>query len=82
MTYKQAIKLPKGGAVCMNDENLRATASEMIGRKFCLRPEAIYDWSKKHSVDLTEKVIGKVTLKNYIRKLIIPILNDNPMPKI
>ncbi len=51
-TYTQAIKLPKGGAVAMDDDNLQATAADIISRKHGMRAEAIYDWANKHGIIL------------------------------
>lgn len=52
LTYKQASKLPKGGAVEMTTDHLRATAADIIARKHCLMPEAVYNWAILTGVDL------------------------------
>lgn len=54
LKYKDAIKLPKGGAVKMDKDNFTAQASEMISAKQGTRPEAIYNWANKHNVDLVK----------------------------
>lgn len=52
LSYKQASKLPKGGAVEMCADHLRALAADIIARKHCLRPEAVYNWATLTGVDL------------------------------
>lgn len=52
LSYVQASKLPKGGAVEMTADHLRALAADIIARKHCLRGEAVYDWSILTGVDL------------------------------
>lgn len=44
MDYKTAKQFPKGGAVAMTPENLTATGAEIIARRLCINPAAIYNW--------------------------------------
>lgn len=53
MTYEQASKLPKGGAVAMGPPHMLATACKMIASRQGLQPKALYDWAKRFNVDLT-----------------------------
>ena len=50
-SYKDASKLPKGGAVAMDNENIAATVSDIIGRKYGMYPRVIYDWMILHAID-------------------------------
>ena len=45
MTYKEAIRLPKGGAVAMNDLHMLAHVALSTAERLCMRPHAIYEWA-------------------------------------
>lgn len=71
MTYKQAKKLPKGGAVAMTEDNMQALMCDMFGRRFGVYPEKIWEWSAKHNLVL-KNLFGYVTLGDFLDA----ILND------
>ena len=75
MKYTEAIKLPRGGAVAMDKNNLLATACEMVARRHCLRPEALYNWAIKFNVPIRERIhyFGNVSSN---ADLLEDILND------
>jgi len=52
LPYKEAIKLPKGGAIEMNADNLQASAAGIIAQKHCFNPAAVYEWANKHGINL------------------------------
>lgn len=63
--YKTALERPTRGAkkkgwAHADDDSMRAAYAELLGRKFCLRPEAVYDWSIKHNVALNAKSLAKL----------------------
>jgi len=75
LTYKQAIKLPKGGAVAMTKLNFQAQAAESISMRQGLRPEKLYDWANKHEIELSK--VGYLLSKiEYNAELIRDVLND------
>lgn len=75
LKYKDAIKLPKGGAVKMDKDNFTALAAEMISSKQGTRPEAIYNWANKHGVDLSKYGYILSDIKNN-DELLDDVLND------
>lgn len=75
LKYKDAIKLPKGGAVAMDKDNFTAQAAEMISSKQGTRPEAIYNWANKHNVDIVKYGYILADIKNN-DELLEDVLND------
>jgi hypothetical protein len=71
ITYKDASKLPKGGAVAMDFTNLQATAADVIGHRFAMRPEAIFNWGKKYNLNL-QALVGRIDLNDMMNY----VLND------
>ena len=74
MTYKEAKKLPAGGAVAMTEDNLQALMCDMFGRRFCIYPERIWEWSTKHNITLKE-IFGHIAIGDFLGA----ILNDKPL---
>lgn len=51
MTYKQAAKIPKGGAVAGNENNMLAWYCQAVAVKYCMNPDKIYDWAKSQHLN-------------------------------
>ena len=66
--------MPKGGAVCQNDDQMSATAAEIIGRRFCMRSQVVYDWAVRHQINF-HNVIGTPKTE----ELIEAVLWDKPL---
>lgn len=73
--YKKASKIPKGGTVNATQDNLLAWSAETIAKKHAMQPEAIYNWAKKHGVDLHKQghILSKVESNS---ALLSDVLND------
>ncbi len=82
MTFAEAIKTPKGGWSKANEEQLLAFLSNTLGRHCCLRPEAVFDWAKKHSsyTDLV-RAARRLTRNVGDMELLEAVLNDQPLKK-
>ncbi|MHB9044346.1 MAG: hypothetical protein ACYC35_00250 [Pirellulales bacterium] len=80
MTYVQAIKPPKRGYANANDETMLATLAESLGRHCCLRPEAVFNWAKRHSSyrDLLMQA-GRLIKQAAGMELLDAVLNDHPL---
>ena len=82
--YKKAMSRPTGkngrGWKYADDDSMAASYAEILGHKFCMRPDAIYAWAKKHNVDLlknwTRLYQQKVTDVFADDSLVILVLND------
>ena len=74
-TYKEATKLPKGGAVAMGKHNLQATAADMIAGRHSFKPESVYNWANKYGVDLKNNLSILGDIKNN-DAFMSDILND------
>jgi len=75
MNYKEAIKKPKDGFAHSNHEQNLAGYSEVLGRKHCLNPEIVFEWAKKHNVNLAKYGYRLAKLNS---ELLLAILNDEP----
>ncbi len=75
--FKEAQKMPKGGAVEGDEDNLQAWAAESIARRFGLNPEAVYNWGQKHKIIL-KNIFNKEALGDGTN-LIEAVLNDTPL---
>ena len=53
------IKFPNGGAKAMGEYNMQAAYALLLGNRFKMRPNAIYNWANKHNVHLIN-LIGRV----------------------
>ena len=73
--YQKASKIPKGGTVNATPDNLSAWSAETIAKKHAMQPEAIYNWAKKHGVDLIKHghILSKVESNS---ALLADVLND------
>ncbi len=60
MTYKQALAYPAkhdGWAhIEKNGEPMQAATAGALARKFCIRPEAVYNWALEHEVPLRDSI--------------------------
>ena len=75
MDYNKLIKTwPKDGARYADDELLQAWIARDFGEKYCMRPEAIFNWANKHKVVLIN--IGHTLTST---KLMSAVLNDAPL---
>lgn len=84
--YKIALDRPTKGAkrkgwAHADEDSMRAAYAELLGRKFCLRPEAVYNWSIKHNFTLDTKSVGRLIRAPLfgVGSLIESVLNDEPL---
>lgn len=84
--YKIALDRPTRGAkkkgwAHADDDSMQAAYAKLLGRKFCLRPEAVYDWSIKHNVALNAKSIGKLCKAPIFGhgSLVESVISDEPL---
>ncbi len=80
MNYKAAMKTPRRGWSHANDEQMLAVLSECLGRACCLRPEAVFEWAKKHGSyrDLL-KASKRLSNNAAHMELLVAVLNDLPL---
>lgn len=74
MSYEEAKKIPKQGAKYASIDNLRAWSAEIIAKRHALRPNAVYNWMKKHNIS-SRKIYILDNIK-YSNELLDDILND------
>ena len=80
MTYKAAMKTPRRGWSHANDEQMLAVLSDCLGRACCLRPEAVFDWAKRHSNYRDLRKASKRLIDNAAdMELLVAVLNDLPL---
>ena len=83
MTYKASCKTPRRGWRHANDEQMLAVLSESLGRACCLRPEAVFDWAKKHSNYRDLLKASKRLIDNAAHmELLVAVLNDQPLEQV
>ena len=73
LSFKDAIKHPKGGASKMTQDNLLAQAADSLSSLVGVRGEALYNWSKSNNIDLVS--VGHKLAKNP-KVVISDILNN------
>ncbi len=77
MTYKEALAYPakhEGWAhVGKDSPSMWAVAAQALGRTYCIRPEAIYNWAVKHTVNLQEQLSTFIDNSDL---LLVCVLND------
>jgi len=65
ITFNEALKLPKGGAVEMNKLNIQAQAADTIKPYLGIKGEVIFNWGNKYNVDLAGYGYLLTHKKNY-----------------
>ena len=55
-TYTAGLaRAKKAGWKYADADSLQCAAAQSLGMVYCIRPEAIYDWAKRHDVDLVKQ---------------------------
>ena len=78
MTYKEAIKTPKGGMVSAVGDQMTALYADQLAGMLCVRAEALYKWSQLHGENLSEIYNGIALKKIDPRLIILALLNNIP----
>jgi len=55
-TFAEEIKHYKDDAINMTESQLEAQAAQLLGDRFCMRPEVIFEWSQIHKTSLVRLV--------------------------
>ena len=76
-TYQQALKAPTAkngkGWAHANAYSMQAAMAQALAARFCLNPQAIFDWANRHGVNLTDR---RKQLSETADLLLVAVLND------
>lgn len=71
MTYKQASKTPKDGWINAGRESMLAAGSQILGNKYCINPNVIYDACQKKKITTGIRLIKEYDNTDKILNLVL-----------
>jgi hypothetical protein len=79
--YEEALQRPISkniGWKYADDESMQAATAQMLAQRHCLNPENVFNWAKKHDVDLCK---NPALLYKFNDVLLVAVLNDYDLEK-